>query len=117
MNEAPVPSAPAPESAGSTASAEAIRACLRQVIDPELQYNIVDLGLIYETRAESPTTARVIMTLTSPGCPFGPMIIHETKEAVKTLGFAEVNIDITWDPPWSPDRMSEEAKLDLGFDL
>jgi metal-sulfur cluster biosynthetic enzyme len=95
---------------------DTVRATLRQVVDPEIQYNIVDLGLIYDVRLEPPVV-RVIMTLTSPGCPYGPMILHDVKEAVKTLGVSEVAIDVIWDPPWSPEKMSEEARLDLGFDL
>jgi metal-sulfur cluster biosynthetic enzyme len=89
---------------------------LRQVIDPELHFNIVDLGLVYgvETAAGDAT---VTMTLTSPGCPYGPLIIHEVKETVKSLGAGSVNVNIVWDPPWGVDRMSEEIKLELGFDL
>ncbi len=114
MNDTPAPAPAADPTAGLQPAT--VKSTLRQVVDPELQYNIVDLGLIYDVVIESPAV-RVIMTLTSPGCPFGPVIIHEVKEAVKSLGVTEVHIDITWEPAWSPDRMSEEAKLDLGFDL
>lgn len=95
---------------------ETVMDSLRQVIDPELHYNIVDLGLVYGVEVDLPS-ARVTMTLTSPGCPYGPLIIHEVKETVKSLGVEDVAIDIVWDPPWGPDRMTEELKLELGFDL
>jgi metal-sulfur cluster biosynthetic enzyme len=114
MNE-PTPAAEG--AAPALLQPQTVISALRQVVDPELQYNIVDIGLVYEAIIESPTQVKVIMTLTSPGCPYGPVIIHEVKEAVKGLGVTDVSIDITWDPPWSPDRMSDEAKLDLGFDL
>ena len=99
------------------ATAEDLKVALTQVIDPELHMNIVDLGLIYEvTLADA--IATVQMTLTTPGCPYGPYILHEVDMAVKSQpGVNEVNIEVVWDPPWSPDKMTEEAKLELGFDL
>jgi metal-sulfur cluster biosynthetic enzyme len=62
-------------------------------------------------------TVGIEMTLTSPACPFGPMIIHDVRESCLGVGAEDVQIDLVWQPPWSPDMMSEEAKLDLGFDL
>ena len=90
---------------------------LRKVVDPELHYNIVDIGLVYEVDVTKAPDVHINMTLTSPGCPFGPLIIHEVKTGVGAAGARNVSIDIVWDPPWSPERMSEEAKLDLGFDV
>jgi metal-sulfur cluster biosynthetic enzyme len=96
---------------------EKVRDVLRNVIDPEIQYNILDLGLIYNVNVESNQTVGVEMTLTSPACPFGPMIIHDVRESCLSVGAEDVQIDLVWQPPWSPEKMSEEAKLDLGFDL
>lgn len=90
---------------------------LRNVIDPDIQYNILDLGLIYEVNVQEDKTVGVQMTLTSPACPFGPMIIHDVRESCLSVGAEDVQIDLVWQPPWSPEKMSEEAKLDLGFDL
>jgi metal-sulfur cluster biosynthetic enzyme len=89
---------------------------LRRVEDPELGMDIVELGLLYDVEVEGPKV-RVIHSLTSMGCPAGPMIqedIHSTVESV----FPEiqnVEIELTWDPPWTPERMSDDAKFILGF--
>jgi metal-sulfur cluster biosynthetic enzyme len=98
-------------------SEDSVRDALRNVIDPEIQYNILDLGLIYAVKILEDKTVGIEMTLTSPACPFGPMIIHDVRESCLSVGAEDVQIDLVWQPPWSPDRMSEEAKLDLGFDL
>ncbi|MFT5122092.1 MAG: metal-sulfur cluster biosynthetic enzyme [Candidatus Omnitrophota bacterium] len=98
-------------------SVDEIREVLRNVIDPEIHYNIMDIGLIYDVGLNDAGEADIQMTLTSPGCPYGPMIIHDVKENVKSLGISQVNIEVVWDPPWSPEKMSDEAKLELGFDL
>lgn len=91
---------------------------LRLVIDPELGINIVDLGLIYEVRFEK-EYLRVLMTLTSPGCPLAPVINMMVGEALAGLpGFQKkyLIIDLTFDPPWTPEMMTEEAKAELGMD-
>lgn len=95
----------------------AVRDVLRNVIDPEIQYNILDLGLIYDVKVLEDQSVGIQMTLTSPACPFGPMIIHDVRESCLSVGAADVQIDLVWQPPWSPERMTDEAKLDLGFDL
>ena len=95
---------------------EEIVEVLRLIIDPEIHYNIYDMGLIYDIRING-FLVDVDMTLTSPGCPFGPMLIHQVKESIRDLGADEVNLEIVWDPPWTPERMTEEARLELGFDL
>ena len=95
---------------------DAIHAALRQVIDPEAGMNIVDLGLIY--RIERSTDAiEVDMTMTSPACPMGEMIIDEVKAALtKTLpeGTA-ITVKLVWSPPWDASRMSPEAKQHFGW--
>lgn len=113
MNEEKTPSA----SPGHAAKAEDLRSALSLVVDPELHMNIVDLGLVYEVTMEN-GLATVQMTLTTPGCPYGPYILHEVDMACKSQpGVEDVNIEVVWDPPWSPEMMSEEARLELGFDL
>ena len=96
---------------------EAVQDVLRNVVDPEIQYNIYDLGLIYNVKVQEDKSVGIEMTLTSPACPFGPMIIHDVRESCLSVGAEDVAIDLVWQPPWSPEMMSEEAKLDLGFDL
>jgi metal-sulfur cluster biosynthetic enzyme len=94
---------------------KAIMAKLRTVEDPELHYNIVDLGLVYGVSNDKGIVT-VKMTLTSPACPVGPFIIAEVEGAVKKIkGVTGVNVTIVWDPPWGVDRISEEAKLELGI--
>lgn len=94
-----------------------VRDALAHVVDPELHMNIVDLGLVYKIEVDG-TSAHVEMTLTSPGCPFGPYLLHQVNEAASNVeGISEAQVDIVWDPPWGPDKMTEEARLELGFDI
>ena len=88
---------------------------LRQVEDPELGMDIVDLGLLYEVEVEE-TTAKVTYSLTSMGCPAGPLIAQDIDGAVRQVeGIENVELELTFDPPWTPDRMSDDAKFILGF--
>ena len=88
---------------------------LKQVIDPELMVNIVDLGLIYSVDQTERTVA-VQMTLTSPACPAGPQIVQQAKMALERLeDVDEATITITLSPPWTPDRMTDDAKDMLGI--
>ncbi len=88
---------------------------LKQVIDPELMVNIVDLGLIYSVNQEDRKVA-VSMTLTSPACPAGPQIVQQAKMALERLDDVdEAAIAITLSPPWTPDRMTDDAKDMLGI--
>lgn len=90
---------------------------LQSVVDPELHYNIVDLGLVYDVSFAN-GEAKLRMTLTSPGCPYGPYLIHETRQAVRSVdGVERVGLELVWDPPWSPARMTEEIRLEMGFDI
>jgi len=97
-------------------TAEELKEGLKQVIDPELHYSIVDLGLVYGTAVDG-DKGSVDMTLTSPGCPYGPMIIHQVKDVGESMGLSETAVNIVWEPPWGPDNMSEEIRLELGFDI
>jgi metal-sulfur cluster biosynthetic enzyme len=88
---------------------------LRVVEDPELGMDIVDLGLLYDVEVEGPKV-KVEYTLTSMGCPVGPMIDEQIREAVASMeGVDEVESELTWSPPWSPEKMSDDAKFVLGF--
>lgn len=99
-------------------STEHVYKKLRLVIDPELRINIVDLGLIYEVVLEDEWVL-IRMTLTSPGCPLAPVINMMITEALSDLpGFKteKLQLQLTFDPPWTPDMMTEEAKAELGMD-
>ena len=88
---------------------------LRQVEDPELGMDIVELGLMYDVELEN-GNVKVVHTLTSMGCPVGPMIQQQIDEVVRALpGVDDVEVELTWDPPWTPEKMSEDAKFILGF--
>jgi metal-sulfur cluster biosynthetic enzyme len=94
--------------------AEVIEA-LRQVEDPELGMDIVELGLFYDAAIDG-TTVKVTYTLTSMGCPVGPMIEEDIRRVVAEIpDVEEVESELTFEPPWSPERMSEDAKFILGF--
>jgi metal-sulfur cluster biosynthetic enzyme len=88
---------------------------LRAVIDPELGYNIVDIGLVYDLGVED-GCARILLTTTTPGCPATNYIRQAVEErAASVPGIASVEVTMTWLPPWSPDRMSDEAKARFGI--
>ena len=87
---------------------------LRTVMDPELHINIVDLGLIYDVVIKG-NEIKVIMTLTTPGCPLAPVIDKLIKKALSELKADSVTIELVWEPAWSVRRMSDEGKLQLGM--
>lgn len=93
-----------------------VREALRTVDDPEVGMNIVDLGLVYRIDI-APTGVHIEMTMTTPACPMGGLITDNARQAVgATLPEgADVDIELVWDPPWSPDLMSESAKLAFGW--
>ena len=92
-----------------------VEAC-RSVYDPEIPVNIFDLGLVYTIEINEASEVRVIMTLTAPGCPVAGEMPGWLTEAVEPLdGVKQVDVAITWDPPWGMERMSDEARLELGF--
>jgi metal-sulfur cluster biosynthetic enzyme len=96
-------------------SRDDVMEALRQVEDPELGMDIVDLGLMYDVKVDGPKV-HVLFTLTSMGCPVGPMIEQQIQEVTYALpGVEEVEAELTWDPPWSPEKMSDDAKFILGF--
>jgi metal-sulfur cluster biosynthetic enzyme len=94
---------------------EEVVEALRQVEDPELGMDIVELGLMYDVEVEGPKV-HVTYTLTSMGCPVGPMIEEQIQEfAAQVPGVEQVEAELTWSPPWSPEKMSDDAKFILGF--
>jgi metal-sulfur cluster biosynthetic enzyme len=95
---------------------EEVNDALREVIDPELGLDFVELGLIYEVEVEEPGAVKVTFTLTSPGCPIGPQVTEQIEEFVTEIeGVQSVASEMTFSPPWTPERMSEDAKFALGF--
>lgn len=89
---------------------------IKTCYDPEIPINIYELGLIYQIRVKSDGSVAIRMTLTSPNCPAAQSLPAEVKEKVEQInGVTAVDIDIVWDPPWSPSMMSEAARLELGF--
>jgi metal-sulfur cluster biosynthetic enzyme len=89
---------------------------LKNVYDPEIGVNVVDLGLVYDADIEETGDVLVTMTLTSLGCPLGPVIVQEVNNALRDLpGIGSTDVKLVWSPPWSPDMMSEEAKDELGI--
>lgn len=98
-----------------------VRAALRNVLDPEIGLNIVDLGLVYGVDVQDEgKTVQINMTLTTPACPAGPQIIEQAKQEVRTLrdvypALEEVKVNLVWTPFWNPSLMSEDAKAELGY--
>lgn len=98
-----------------TISQEQVIEKLRFCLDPELGINIVDLGLIYGISIEGPKVT-VLLTLTTPGCPLDSYFVKDITDKLKSLkGVADVSVELTFEPVWSPSNMSEEAKDLLGF--
>lgn len=89
---------------------------LRTVYDPEIPVNIFDLGLVYKIEVGEEGKVLVIMTLTAPGCPVAGSIMEEVNNKISAIpGVSSADVRLTFDPPWTKDMMSEEAKLELGF--
>ena len=92
-----------------------VNAC-RSVYDPEIPVNIYDLGLIYTISIQDDNAVNIIMTLTAPGCPVAGEMPGWVADAVEAIpGVKSVDVDLTWEPPWGMDMMSDEARLELGF--
>tara|TARA_B100001248_G_scaffold156190_1_gene117538 strand:- start:133 stop:462 length:330 start_codon:yes stop_codon:yes gene_type:complete len=89
---------------------------LKSIFDPEIPVDIYELGLIYDVFVNEDNDVKIIMTLTSPNCPVAESLPQEVKEKVSSINLVnEVEIEMTFEPPWSKDLMSEEAKLELGL--
>jgi len=97
-------------------AAEPIINALRSVYDPELPTNIYDLGLIYAVETPTPGNVDIKMTLTAPACPVAGTLPGEVQRAVEAVdGVEQCRVDLVWQPPWTKERMSEEARLQLGL--
>lgn len=95
---------------------EEIIKAIKTIYDPEIPVDIFELGLIYEITINDDDTVKVLMTLTTPNCPSAEELPREVEEKVGDLeGVKEAKVEITFDPPWDKDMMSEEAQLELGF--
>ncbi len=96
-------------------SRDQAKLALRRVKDPELNLNIVDLGLVYEIDVVG-DLVRVDMSLTSPGCPSGPDIMKEAEDQLRSLpGVGDVEMNLVWSPPWTPDRIEPRVRAYMGF--
>ena len=103
----PTPTVPTPES---------VRKALRAGKDPELNLNIIDIGLVYDIEVNDPGMVHVRMTLTSPGCPAGTEIIDDVKKVAADMeGVQGVEVELVWDPYWTPDKMDPRVRAFLGF--
>jgi FeS assembly SUF system protein len=101
---------------GSPNIREGVLEALKTCYDPEIPYNIVDLGLIYDLQISDEGYVFVKMTVTTPACPVGPWLEDQVREAVLSVpGVKDVVVQIVFDPPWTPDKMSEQARRDLGI--
>ncbi len=95
---------------------EKIENVCKNLYDPEIPVNIYDLGLIYDIKVSEDGKAKIVMTLTAPNCPVAESLPAQLKEEVSVLnGVKEVDLEITFDPPWNMDMISDEAKLELGL--
>jgi len=107
----------APHGAGGDGeiTVDRVKLALRRVKDPEINLNIVDLGLIYDIVVEG-SDVRVDMSLTSPGCPSGPEIMGDAERELKTVeGIGSATINLVWSPPWTPERIEPRVRAYLGF--
>jgi len=89
---------------------------LQGIYDPEIPVNIYEMGLVYEVSVDGDSNVHILMTLTSPMCPVAESLPPEVEEKVSAIeGVAKATVELTWDPPWDPEMMSEAAKLELGM--
>ncbi|MGB6500675.1 MAG: iron-sulfur cluster assembly protein [Thermoplasmata archaeon] len=123
-----LPSRPVAASPGAAASAappssgprppfeEKVREALKNIYDPEIPMNIVDLGLVYDMALEGAGGLRIRMTMTSPGCPSIEELVREVEAAARAAsGLSDVKVEVVWEPPWGPDRMTDFARRQFGY--
>lgn len=116
QSSAPAGSTSVPSSEGPKGREDALRAALKQIFDPEIPMNILDLGLIYGIEWPDEGNVRVRMTVTSPGCPVAGLLRDQVQAAAMALpGVRNVEVEIVWDPPWGPEKMSDFAKRQFGI--
>ena len=110
------PAAPVAPASGKSGLEDDIVLALRQVYDPEIPVNVYDLGLIYDVQADADGQVFIKMTLTAPNCPIADDVVAQVREAVADVpGVKDVEVELVFEPEWTTDRMSEEAKLELGM--
>jgi metal-sulfur cluster biosynthetic enzyme len=108
-------SAPSFDASEPPPSVDQVKMALRRVKDPDLNLNIIDLGLVYDIAVED-RSVKVDMSLTSPACPSGPQLMGDAERAAKAIpGVAEVTVNLVWSPLWSPDRIEPRVRAYLGF--
>lgn len=108
------PAAPS-AAAGEGVTVDLVKLALRKVKDPELNLNIVDLGLVYDIRVEG-SSVSVDMSLTTPACPSGPELLDDaTRQVQAVAGVTEAQVHLVWSPPWTPDRIEPRVRTYLGF--
>ncbi len=105
-----------PSESPASVTREAVIEAVSAVYDPEIPVNIYELGLIYKIDIDDGGNVAIDMTVTAPACPVADILPVEVQEKVQALdGVANVSVELVWDPPWTPDRMSEAARLELGM--
>ena len=119
MDDLPgTPGAPAtpPADPASEITPDSVRLALRRVKDPELNLNIIDLGLVYDITVDDENKVVVNMSLTSPGCPAGPQIMGDVERAIQALpGVGKVVINLVWEPFWTPERIEPKVRAYMGI--
>ncbi|MCW9014527.1 MAG: SUF system Fe-S cluster assembly protein [Gammaproteobacteria bacterium] len=104
------------ESSANTSLEQQVIAAIRTVYDPEIHINIYDLGLIYNISIKDEVNVDVDMTLTAPACPVAEILPRQVADVIKAMdGVNEVNVNLVWDPPWTQQSISDEARLELGL--
>jgi FeS assembly SUF system protein len=110
------PTGPEAAAAEVTPLRDRIEDALRTVFDPEIPVNVMDLGLVYKIDIEDEGKVMITMTLTAPACPAAPEILFDAEAKIRAVdGVSDVHMNLTFDPPWTKEMMSEEARLELGF--
>ena len=116
---APAPAPAPPDATGNPATdltEDSVRLALRKVKDPELNLNIVDLGLVYTITVDEGNKVIVDMSLTSPGCPAGPQIMHDVERTIQAMpGAGKVVINLVWEPYWTPERIEPKVRAYMGL--
>jgi FeS assembly SUF system protein len=105
------------DTTNTNVTSESVVDVLRTVFDPEIPVNIYDLGLVYEVDVDPAGKVQIQMTLTSPACPVAGSLPPEVESKIKTIeGVTDAVVEVVWDPPWTPERMTDAAKLQLGLE-
>jgi metal-sulfur cluster biosynthetic enzyme len=112
----PQPPIPAQADPANDLTEDAVRLALRKVKDPELNLNIIDLGLVYNITVDEGNKVIVDMSLTSPGCPAGPQIMHDVERTIQSMaGVGKVVVNLVWEPYWTPERIEPKVRAYMGL--